>query len=99
MSRRRPPPPRCISRKQIAIDNSPALVVFAVDCETDTFKLTAKIVGGGLDHSSGRRMDKRWRNPPNLALPLVDCAALVHPKMPGGRNDDQGRGWVFAPVA
>jgi len=32
----------------------------------------------------------RASGPPNPTPPLVDCATLVHPRMPGGRNDDQG---------
>lgn len=48
MSRRQPPQPqlRCMSQKQIAINNFSVSIVFAVNLKYENFKLTAKIMGG-----------------------------------------------------
>jgi len=58
-------------------------------------------LGRGLAQSSDPRVDKRQRSPPHPAPPLVDCAALVHPTMPGklynhapDRRDHQF--WIWA---
>ena len=43
-------------------------------------------------------MNKRQCSPPQPAPPLVDCAALVYPRIPRGRNREQGPRLTQAPA-
>jgi hypothetical protein len=61
---------------------------------SDTEVARARLPGGGGQRNAGGLR----RSPPQHALPLVGCAALVHPTLPRGRKHDQGARRIADPM-